>query len=216
MRIIRSDRRTLAIIIESDGSLTVRSPVHLSQPEIDRFLTEKKLWIQSKQSQAINRALPVHNFETGESFSFLGNDYLLKLVDDPKQPLELKDIFLLDRRLKGQGREIFSRWYRNQARAIFSERLAHYSALHRMSYNKLRISSAKTRWGSCSAHRTISMTWRLVMAPLPVVDYVIFHELVHLEIPNHSSRFWSRLAQFNPDYLEHRKWLKDNGARLIL
>ena len=216
MKIIRSDRRTLAIIIESDGSLTVRAPLRLSQLEIDRFLATKQRWIQSKQTIAFSQVPPPHNFETGESFPFLGNDHLLNLADNPSQPLELKDFFLLDRRLKNRGCEIFTRWYRDQARRIFGERLAHFTHLHKMGYNKLRISSAKTRWGSCSNRKTISLTWRLVMAPLPVVDYLILHELTHLEIPNHSQQFWARVAQFCPDYRLHRKWLKDNGARLAL
>lgn len=81
---------------------------------------------------------------------------------------------------------------------------------------KLRISSARTRWGSCSAKGTISLTWRLVMAPPEILDYVIVHELAHLKVKNHSSAFWKVVETYLPGYQNQRKWLKQNGHTLDL
>lgn len=216
MKIIRTNRRTLAIIVENDGSLTVRAPLHLHQQEIDRFLAAKKVWIQTKQLEAARLSLPIRKYESGEYFLFLGKLYPLDLVDGQDLPLSLNGSFRLDRRFQTQGREVFSRWYRDQARKIFDKRLAYFAQLHQLDYNRLRITSAKTRWGSCSSRKTISLAWRLVMAPPEVADYVILHELAHLEHANHSMHFWARLAQLCPDYKLHRKWLKENGSRLTL
>lgn len=217
MKIIRSNRRTLALIIETDGSLTVRAPHRLSQQEIDQFLAEKQAWIQEKQQLAAKHALPAHQFDSSDRFAYLGTEYGLRLVDNPTHPLSLIDgSFLLDRRKTGRAREIFTSWYRAQARSVFTERLSFQTNKHAFKYAKLRISSARTRWGSCSSLKTITLTWRLVMAPLPIVDYVIIHELAHLEFPNHSRQFWERVEQLCPEYRLHRRWLKDNGARLTL
>jgi predicted metal-dependent hydrolase len=79
----------------------------------------------------------------------------------------------------------------------------------------VRISSARTRWGSCSSRGSLSFTWRLVMAPVEVVDYVIVHELAHLRVHNHSPEFWKEVARLMPDYAQRKQWLKDNGRLLI-
>ena len=80
----------------------------------------------------------------------------------------------------------------------------------------MKITDARTRWGSCSTRGSLNFSWRLVMAPPAVIDYVILHELAHLKIHNHSSNFWSRVAQLVPDYREHKKWLEQNGHLLAI
>jgi hypothetical protein len=83
-------------------------------------------------------------------------------------------------------------------------------------YASLRITSARRRWGSCGPKGTLNFSWRLVMAPPPVIDYVIVHELAHLEIRNHSRLFWERVARWSPDYKQQQAWLKANGRLLSL
>ncbi|MBK7452806.1 MAG: M48 family metallopeptidase [Anaerolineales bacterium] len=80
----------------------------------------------------------------------------------------------------------------------------------------MKISSARTRWGSCSPDGTLNFTWRLVMAPLEVIDYVVIHELAHLRVKNHSSKFWDVVKAIDPQYKEKRKWLRENGGKLNL
>ena len=99
---------------------------------------------------------------------------------------------------------------------ILNERSASYARAHGFSYRRINITSARTRWGSCSTRGSVSFTWRLIMAPLAVVDYVILHELAHTQIPNHSRHFWDRMGQLLPDYRSHRQWLKENGNLLRL
>ena len=85
-----------------------------------------------------------------------------------------------------------------------------------LQYAKIRISNARTRWGSCGFNANLSFSWRLVMAPLPVIDYVVAHELAHLMHKNHSQRFWAAVRALFPDYEVHKKWLKLNGHLLVL
>ncbi len=94
--------------------------------------------------------------------------------------------------------------------------MSRLAAQHGFEYQRIRITSARTRWGSCSSRGTLSFTWRLVMASEDVIDYVIVHELVHLRIHNHSREFWTQVGLLMPDYKEKRLWLKKNASVLTL
>ena len=107
-------------------------------------------------------------------------------------------------------------WPKTPVRLVLSEHIAFLAKKNELSCQKFRISSARTRWGSCSSTGTLSFTWRLVQAPLEGFDYVIVHELVHTQIRNHSPGFWHRLAESMPEYKRYVSWLKKNGRLLSL
>lgn len=111
---------------------------------------------------------------------------------------------------------VFERWYREQAHKVISERVQWYAAKHGYSWKQIKITSARRRWGSCSAGGRLSFAWRLVMAPMPVIDYVLVHELVHLQVKNHSKKFWGRVGVIMPDYKQKIEWLEKNGHLLNL
>lgn len=106
--------------------------------------------------------------------------------------------------------------YRKAAKQYIYERVEYYLPLTGGSYNTIRIGDQKTRWGSCSSGGTLSFSWRLMLAPPRVLDYVVIHELCHLTYMDHSPAFWTKVESIDPDYKEHRKWLKENGDSLIL
>jgi predicted metal-dependent hydrolase len=108
------------------------------------------------------------------------------------------------------------RYYRRAARAEIAPRLDRATALAGSSYRDLSIRAQRTRWASCSADGRMSFNWRLLLAPERVLDYVVWHEVCHLEILDHSSRFWALLERWCPDYREDREWLRRNGATLVL
>jgi len=215
-RLIRSRRRSLALIVERDGSLTVRAPLHLDEAEIARFVQAKSAWIARKQAQAARVASLVHRYQDGESFPFLGADYPLRLVTGLKSGLAFDSAFTLDRSRGAEGERLFVSWYRRQARRWIEARVAYFAGLHGFQPGRVRISSARTRWGSCSRQGTLSFPWRLVMAPSEVIDYVVVHELCHLEHLNHSKAFWAHVRSILPGYKRQRAWLKHHGERLQL
>lgn len=100
---------------------------------------------------------------------------------------------------------------RQKAQELIPERVAYYSNLTGISYLRVKINSAKKRWGSCSAKGNLNFSWRLALAPLEVIDYVVIHELAHIIHRNHSKRFWALVAKLYPNYKECRKWLKLEG-----
>lgn len=218
-RILYSRRKTFALVIEPDGSLTVRAPQRASRTQIEQLVQSKAAWIERKQAWVkSNPAEPgPKNYTDGELFEYLGEPVRLEIVNAASPALRLEGgSFLLARRFLPQAQAVFTRWYRRQARQVIGERTRRQAAELGLAYRSLRITSARTRWGSCGARGTLNFSWRLVMAPLPVIDYVIVHELVHLEIKNHSQAFWQRVAQLKPDYSQQRAWLKAHGRRLSL
>lgn len=106
--------------------------------------------------------------------------------------------------------------YRAAAKKYIYERVEYYLPMTGGAYSRLRIADQKTRWGSCTSGGTLSFSWRLMLAPPRVLDYVVIHELCHLTYMNHSKEFWDKVASIDPNYKEHKKWLKENGDTLIL
>ncbi len=105
-------------------------------------------------------------------------------------------------------------WLREKAKEAIAERTMEYSKVIGVSYNNIRIKDTKSRWGSCSSKGNLNFSWRIIMAPAAVMDYIIIHELCHLIHMNHSKEYWETVEQYMPDYKRHKEWLKVNGAKL--
>ena len=103
------------------------------------------------------------------------------------------------------------RVYKKRAQGIISRRVSHYAEIMGVTYGRITIRDQKSRWGSCSAEGNLNFSWRLILMPIEVMDYVVVHELAHLKEMNHSKAFWEEVEKVLPDYKEQRKWLKENG-----
>ncbi|MDP1547343.1 MAG: SprT family zinc-dependent metalloprotease [Anaerolineales bacterium] len=216
-KLIRAKRRTIALIVERDGSLTVRAPKRAALRDIEQFIHEKTDWIRRSREKLKSIIVPPKKeYTDGEKFPFLGSGYELRLVKAQRPSLKFNDGFTLSVTAQSRGEQTFVRWYKEQALQIFSERIQYYAGLHGFTPKQVKVNSARTRWGSCSANGTINFTWRLVMAPLEVIDYVILHELAHLRVKNHSQTFWRLVESMDSDCKEKRKWLRENGETLTL
>ncbi len=212
-QLVRSRRKTIALIIHRQGQLLVRAPLRASRAQIEAFVLEKEAWIRAHQARLRARPQPPPvTFAAGEAFLFLGRSYPLRLAPG-KPPLELRDGgFRLDPTAHSQAAALFRAWYRRQAREVLAERVALHAARLGFTPGALRISAAHTRWGSCSSRGTLSFPWRLVLAPLEVIDYVVVHELVHLAVKNHSAAFWERVTAAYAQTPAARQWLKDHAG----
>ena len=215
-KLVRSKRRTLSLIVETDGTLTVRAPLRMSEADIRRFIEEKADWIKRKQVKARDEAPAPRQFVDGETYLYLGKEIPLRLVPDGKPALVMDRVFKLSEGARPRAESIFEAWYKTQARVVLAERVKFFARKHGFKVGKIRISSARTRWGSCSQKGTLSFTWRLVMAPPEVIDYVIVHELCHLKELNHSKAFWAQVEAILPGYKRQRTWLKNHGKFLKL
>jgi predicted metal-dependent hydrolase len=218
VQIIRSNRKSFSLEVKVGGQLVVRAPKQATDKDVRAVLNQKAEWIDRTRVK-LKRKYPnfqPKTFTPGEKFWYLGQQYPLKLTNRQHPLLELDSAFHLARSAQDRAREVFIEWYREETRRITADLIQQYSQSHRFNPNRVRITSAMTRWGSCSGKNNLNFTYRLSMAPLSVIDYVVVHELVHLKVRNHSPDFWNVLAAIMPDYKEKRDWLKRHGALLSL
>jgi len=212
---IRARRRTISIQVRADGKVIVRAPQRVAEKVVRAFVESKTGWIERKKAEVANRApVTVRQFRDGERFLLLGREIPLRLVPAQRAALTHSDAFLLSHKAQPNAAKLFEKWYKTYALTVLTERVHLYAAQHGFTPGRIRITSARTRWGSCSSNGTLSFTWRLVMAPLEVVDYVVIHELVHLRVHNHSKTFWDAVSALMPDYKRRLDWLKVNGSQM--
>ncbi len=216
-KIIRSKRRTLALEIEPDASLIVRAPQRISLDYIEQIVQKKRLWIQSKQQLTREKHAKIQSngFVNGEGFLYLGHTYPLSIVNN-NVPFLFDNKFLLSKDHLPKGRKLFIDWYKKAAYQKIGDRLDWHSSISGLKYNKFGITSAQKRWGSCNYKNNLSFSWRLIMTPWRIIDYVVVHELVHTVEKNHSKRFWNKVKLLDPNYQDNRKWIKENEHRLII
>ena len=152
-----------------------------------------------------------HQFIEGEEFLYLGSLHKLRVVQDACKSFEFNGMeFLIAEKFLPRAKELLQRWYIRQARELITPRVQFYAQAIGQKYSQIKITSAKTRWGSCSGRKTLSFSWRLMMTPLEMVDYVVAHEVAHLQELNHSSRFWDKVKLLMPDYKQRMQWFRNN------
>jgi predicted metal-dependent hydrolase len=216
-KLLRSPRKTISLQITSDARLIVRAPYLASEDYIYQVIRKKTGWIRAKQDYFLRRqnTAPQRTFVPGEEFMFLGQSYALKASEElPKAIVFDGDSLMVSAVVLENAREHLEFWYKERALEYMREKCGHYARLAGLTYKSVRISGAKTLWGSCGYKDTLNFSWRLIMAPVQVVDYVIVHELMHLKHRNHSRRFWAEVGNMMPDYRQKEHWLKQNGHLL--
>lgn len=214
--LIRSRRRTLAIHITKDGELEVRAPLKLSVKYIEDFILQKHVWIDRQITRVLNNKFAPKVFTEGEEFLYLGESYILEFSETVKLPVELHGKLFVAQKHSHHVQKVLLSWYKKEARQVITDRVEQYSAATGLQVKAIRLSNAKQRWGSCSPKGYVNFSWRLIMAPLEIIDYVVVHELVHLKHHDHSKAFWQKVEQIIPDYKSRRKWLKENSHNLTM
>jgi predicted metal-dependent hydrolase len=188
------------------------------------FVRERRGWIERtlRRLDAALESNPAPRVEDGSPIPYLGRELRLRVRVQPgrRRPSVRRNGDVLEVLLGQRGgdavRSALERWYRDQARTEIGRRLDEAAARAGTSYGRLSIRDQKTRWASCSSSGAMSFNWRLLLAPEDVLQYVVEHEVAHLEVPDHSPRFWRLLAARVPGYRESRQWLRRHGASLRL
>jgi predicted metal-dependent hydrolase len=213
-------KKTISLHIKEDGKILVYAPCGTSKSEIEKFVLSKQSWVSEKLSEKEKAVKPAEkHFQPGEEFLYLGELYPLEIENGLHQgpPLKLSfGRFILSQNCIKGAKDFFIQWYKKEAKAKITERIDYYSYRLHLFPKGAKITSARYRWGSCSRDNRLSFSWRIIMAPLNVIDYVLIHELVHIREKNHSKSFWNYVESFIPDYKKHRLWLKENGHSLRL
>jgi predicted metal-dependent hydrolase len=230
----RGKRRTIGFSVGPEG-LSVSAPKWVPLAEIDRAVQEKSSWIMKKLQETRERHSRMESarvdWQDGALVPFMGGELVLLL--DPRQqrsalaeqmahqpsqeaeaqegvvPRRVLHLGLAHNASATQVRDAAQAWLMRHAKQLFEERLNHYAPQLGVSWQRLSLSSAGTRWGSASADGSIRLNWRLIHFKLSVIDYVVVHELSHLRVMDHSPRFWDTVRTIVPDYAELRGQLKD-------
>jgi predicted metal-dependent hydrolase len=207
-KLVRSKRKTLALIIDSEAQLVVRAPMKLSEDAIEEFIHKKAKWIADKQKQVMDYATKQSSFilEDGENVLYFGKSYAVLRMDTAEIVIEGSFLVVPET----MTLDSFAAWMKEQGNSVVRERVDYYANLMGVKYTSVKMSEAKRRWGSCGAGDTLNFSWRLVMCPQSVIDYVVIHELSHITYKDHSSKFWTRVATVMPSYREAQDWLRLN------
>ena len=209
-----SARRTLALRVSDAGDVAVNAPLGLARREVERFLEKHLDWLAARLDQAGGHDLP---WRDGAELPWQGGRLTLRLLPPGGRPALRRDSETLFCAAEpAQSAPLVLRWYRDQARALLAERLAHHAARMGRATPPLRLSDARTRWGSLSPRGVVSLNWRLVKASPEALDYVICHELAHFRQRNHSPAFWAEVAVLFPEYARVRAELRAEGRRYFL
>lgn len=211
----RSQRRTIGLSIDHRG-LRIGAPTRARIGDIENLIHEHGQWVLDKLAAWRDRPAPSRlEVSDGTVISALGEPLSIAFTTIGRARWQFGPGKLYLRVTPGaDANALLEAALREKARAVFAERLARHAPRLGVAVPPLRLSSARTRWGSCSHHGGIALNWRLVLMPLPVVDYVVCHELAHLKEMNHSPRFWSVVEQLCPDWQALRRELRQQ-ARLI-
>ena len=210
VKIIRSNRKTLAVAVDLFGRVTVRAPKSCGEARIFAFLKDKESWILSRQAKAqgfIER-LPSENLD-GFTFLLLGRNCTVKLTDEKRVAFDAEKYIVYVPR--ANAKTALVKWLKDNAKRILAEVTARTAERMGVTYRSMAITSAKTRWGSCTGDNAIRYTFRLIYAPKEVLEYVVVHELAHVLQKNHSKAFWVVVEKYCPAWKSQRKWLKDNA-----
>ncbi|MBQ7879509.1 MAG: M48 family metallopeptidase [Clostridia bacterium] len=210
VKIIRSNRKTLAVAVDLFGQVTVRAPKSCGEARIFAFLKDKERWILSRQAKAkglIDR-LPSENLD-GFTFLLLGRECRVSLTNEKRVAFDAASYVVYVPNANAQTALI--KWLKDNAKRILTELTARTAESMGVRHKSVSVTTAKTRWGSCSGDNAIRYTFRLIYAPKEVVEYVVIHELAHILQKNHSKAFWTVVEKYCPDWKIRRKWLKDNA-----
>ena len=214
----RQDRRTLSISITRDGLVRIKAPLSMPMSEIRNFVAEKQQWIKDKLTRITNIIDENKEIIDYRKFLFLGSKYTPYLTDIKEFYFNTENMSLLIPKRYNTNTILpnIYRFYRKRAKEILSQRVKTICETMNVFAKRIRISNAKSRWGSCSANGVVSLNLRLIMLPTKIIDYVIVHELSHLRHMDHSNRFWAMVEQYIPDYSFLRKDLKNYSYVLNL
>jgi predicted metal-dependent hydrolase len=222
----RKRKRTIAFKMERDATLRILAPSSASIGYLTQFLQSRAPWVAEKLADRAQQG-PRCDFSDGALFTYLGRAHKIEVTVGSDAPsscvllphrllVHVPDATLSHENLRQEVRLEILLWIKRRARVKFKRRLDLWAGLLGVKYKKLIVTDPQQRWGSCSVDNIIRLNWRLMLAPLPILDYVVAHELCHVRHKNHSPRFWGFLARAMPDYKVRRNHLRKIERALIL
>ncbi len=214
--ITRSLRKTISMHVLPDGTLEVKAPKLMPMLFINRFINSHMDWVEKQREKVHARPkISKREYVHGEEFLYLGKLYKLDIGKYSEIAIT-GDTLQFPIGLKFRTQKELSDWYIKKAKEVITDRLEKNAEEMEVTYTDMYVSDTSSKWGSCSHDNRLQFNWRLIMAPMLVLNYVIVHELSHTIHKNHSRSFWNKVRSMNPSYSQQIKWLKENGHTLIV
>jgi len=215
--LIRSRRKTLSLQIKN-GELIVRAPLKLPKDVIDNFVASKNEWIVDKLHQSKKRLEQQDAFKLtyGSTVLYRGCEYIIVAKEGDEIGVDNGTFYMPPYMDSDEIKDACKRVYRRLAKMHIIKRVGEVSNRMGVTPSAIRITSAKTRWGSCSSKKSINFSWFLIMADDDAIDYVIVHELAHITEMNHSKKFWAIVEDVLPNYRQRKSHLRDLQKRLAV
>lgn len=212
-----SKRKKLTITVERDRRVIVHAPEALSDERIESIVHAKRQWIHDKikhpQKYAVPDA-PGKELVSGESALYLGRSYQVEIVKDGTDEIRFEQRFLIPVRFSSDRKQVLRNWYIAKAERKIMPRVKKFAKNLGVVFANVKIVDNRYRWGSCTIKNNLNFNWRLIKAPMYVVDYVIIHELAHLLEANHTPRFWNIVRTHSTKMDTAKLWLLENGQIL--
>lgn len=214
-------RKSIGITIDRRGELILAAPAECPNDVVQRTAEEKYRWIYTKlaKKEMLFRPPRPKEFLTGEIFSYLGHPFRLQVLstthrDSSTLPLRFAGgWFFLREDERARGQEHFIRWYSESGLHWLEEQVTRFARHVGVKPQGVGIKDLGYRWGSCNSSKVLNFHWRVIQLPPSIIDYIVVHELVHLEEPRHNAAFWRRVEQAMPDYDMRKQWLIENGSK---
>lgn len=214
-------RKTISIEVEVPNTIKVIAPEGTPEDRILETVKIKSKWIVQKlfEIKEMEYRKRTRQYVNGESFIYLGRNYSLQIVPDDKMILpETKLIrgkinVFTSSKDEDTIRRSIEMWYKDKAGEKIRERAKYYQPYFDVKPKKIVIKEQQKRWGSCTSRNELLFNWKCIMAPSPVLDYIVVHEMCHMTYKNHSKEFWQMLKRILPDYENRKAWLKNNGIK---
>lgn len=220
--IIYRKRKTMSLEIKRDGIINVIAPNGLDKTFIVDKVKNKSDWIIKKldEIEVLNNNRYIRSYESGDIFLYLGNEYILENLVDKSTigtSVSLENNKLIVRS-NSNNKDVIQRalkkWYTDETLGIVKERINYYKLFFEDTVTSIKIKDQKSRWASCTYKNEILFNLRCSMMPIQIIDYIVVHEMCHMEHRNHSKDFYLAVERILPDYKERVKWLKNNGVRM--
>ena len=222
----RPGRKTASIAVSPDNTVIVTVPSRLGDAEVAALVRRKNGWIQKKITinSEVRHPYRRKEYVSGEAFSYLGRNYRLKIETGDEPGVALRGGRLYVRGPAGLARKErdswvvaqLTAWYRDRALEKVRQRARLHAQRMGVESGPVGIMDYRRQWGSCYLDTSVHFNWKIAMAPVRIIDYVVIHELCHLRHHDHSKAFWKMLALYLPDYAERKEWLRVNGGLLTV
>lgn len=220
--IIYRKRKTMSLEIKPDGTINVLSPNGVDKNFIIDRVKDKGDWIIKKLEELEDKSMSKisRNYKDGEVFMYFGKEYQLSINID--KSLDRVKVFIENEKLlvntNTDNKELIQQslklWYEDETLDVVKKRIDYYKKYFKDNITAIKIKDQKTRWASCTYKNEILFNLRCSMAPIEIIDYIVVHEMCHMEHRNHSKDFYNAVGKVLPDYKQRIKWLKENGFRM--